>query len=363
MPIRRVPALPVILALLAIASFRTATASPPADTFPGASWARIGDPAAAGFSPSKLDALRETLRGSQTTGLLIVAGGEVLFEYGDVAETSYVASARKSVVAMLYGKYVENKVVRLDATLGSLGIDDTEGLLPIERSATVADLLAARSGVYHPAANLGDASALAPPRGSVQPGRYFLYNNWDFNALGAILERQTGRSLYDLFTDDLAMPLGLEDWDATPGAYAAAVRNDTGLSKHPAHHFVLSTRDMARLGYLMLRHGQWRGRSVMSSRWVARISSIVTPADEVARTSPFIAGLGYGNLWWVFDPARWAGSPLEAAFTASGAFGQYITVVPRLDLVIAHKTVVPPPRNVPNDTYFGVILPRAIDVR
>ena len=54
------------------------------------------------------------------------------------------------------------------------------------------------------------------------------------------------------------------------------------------------------------------------------------------------------------------GTPLDGAFTASGSFGQYITVVPALDMVIAHKTAVPPPRNVTNERYFGTILPQAI---
>jgi CubicO group peptidase (beta-lactamase class C family) len=329
--------------------------------YPAAHWDRIPNPAAAGYSLARLDGLRETLRAGQTTGMLITVGGRVLFEYGDVAETSYVASVRKSLVSMLYGKYVANGTVRLHKTLGELGMDDTRGLLPIEREATVGDLLKARSGVYHPAANLGDASDRAPARGSVRPGSYFLYNNWDFNALGWILEHETRRSIYDLFTDDIARPIGLQDWNPTPGAHAPLIRNDTKLSRYPAHHFVLSTRDMARVGYLMLRQGRWEGRQVVPADWVARTTATATPAQEVERTSPFIAGLGYGYLWWVFDPVHPStGSPLSGAFTASGAYGQYITVVPGLDLVIGHKTAVPPPRNVTNERYFGTILPQAI---
>ena len=102
---------------------------------------------------------------------------------------------------------------------------------------------------------------------------------------------------------------------------------------------------------------------VIPKDWVERSTRIVTPASEVARTSPFIPGLGYGYLWWVFDPADHTGhkgTALDGAYTASGAFGQYITVIPRLDMVVAHKTAVPPPRNVTNEAYFGTILPRAV---
>ena len=110
----------------------------------------------------------------------------------------------------------------------------------------------------------------------------------------------------------------------------------------------------------MLRQGAWNGRQVIPAAWVKRSTHVITPASEVARTSPFISGLGYGYLWWIFDPAQYHGTPLDGAYTASGAFGQYITVVPRLDMVVAHKTAVPPSRNVTNETYFNTILPQVI---
>jgi CubicO group peptidase (beta-lactamase class C family) len=154
----------------------------------------------------------------------------------------------------------------------------------------------------------------------------------------------------------------MEDWDRRPDAYAAYVRNDTGASDFPAHHVPMSTRDMARLGHLMLRGGRWRDRQVLDEGWVRRISSVATPADEVARTSPFVDGLGYGWLWWTLDGPRFRGTPLEGAYTASGAAGQFITVVPRLDAVIVHKTVAPSARNVPAEVYIATILPRAAAV-
>jgi CubicO group peptidase (beta-lactamase class C family) len=166
--------------------------------------------------------------------------------------------------------------------------------------------------------------------------------------------------VYDLFSHDIAVPIGLQDWKRAPGAYDDAVRNDTRRSRFPAHHFLLSTRDMARIGHLMLRRGRWMDRQVIAETWVTRSTRLITPAEEVARTSPFISGLGYGYLWWIFDAATYKKTALEGAYTASGAFGQYITVIPRLDMVVAHKTAVPPPRNVTNEAYFGTILPLAV---
>lgn len=326
--------------------------------FPGRDWEVSQNQAV--VRRGRADDLTTTLRAGDTTAMLVIVGGRVIFSYGDLAQVSYIASARKSVVAMLYGKYVVSGAIRLRTTLRELDLNDKGGLLPIEREATVGDLLAARSGVYHPAANLGDASSRAPARGSVTPGRYFLYNNWDFNALETILERRTGRSIYELFSDDLALPLGFQDWNRAAGAYADAIRNDTGASDLPAHHLLLSTRDMARLGYLMLRQGRWENRQVMPASWIRRITSVRTPWNEVMRTSPFVAGLGYGNLWWILDGPPFSKTALDGAYTASGAYGQFITVVPRRDLVVAHKTLAPSSRNVPPEVYFGRILPQAV---
>ena len=335
-------------------------------TYPDSAWPVVSDLAAAGYVPARFDTLRAAVAAAGTSAMLVVARGRVVFAQGDVARPTYLASARKSVVSMLYGRYVADGTIRLDATLASLGIDDIGGLLPIERRATVRDLLGARSGVYHPAANLGDASALAPPRGSVRPGTYFLYNNWDFNALGTILERATGRDLYELLERDLAHPLGFQDWARA----AQAKRNDTGASRYPAQHIVLSARDMARLGYCMLRGGRWRDVQVIPAAWVANTTRIVTPASEVARTSPFHPRLGYGYLWWVVDPRSTRGSrapirgrdPWAGAYSATGSYGQYITVLPAIDVVVAHKVFAPPPpaQQVGIDTYLDRILPLVI---
>lgn len=302
-----------------------------------------------------LDALLATL---DTTSLVAMHGGEVIHRYGDDQALSYLASARKSLVSMLYGPSIARGRIDPDATLASVGFDDLGGLLPIERTATIRDLLRARSGVYHPAANAGDASARAPARGSVKPGSYFLYNNWDFNALGALFERLTGRNLYAAFGEDIARPIGCQDWNEK--IHEQAVRNDTGASSWPAQHFVLSTRDMARVGQLMLNRGRWNGAQVIPRDWVALTTSIATPAAEVARTSPFVDGLAYGYLWWIFDPGASWPAAMKGGYTASGAFGQFITVLPKLDLVIAHKTQAPSKLNVLPEAYFRGVLPSAI---
>jgi CubicO group peptidase (beta-lactamase class C family) len=87
--------------------------------------------------------------------MTVAVGSKVLFEYGDQAHLSYLASVRKSLLAILYGKYVENETIPLNQTLREIGLTDVDGLLPAELEATVENLITARSGVYHPASNSG----------------------------------------------------------------------------------------------------------------------------------------------------------------------------------------------------------------
>jgi CubicO group peptidase (beta-lactamase class C family) len=305
---------------------------------PGREWQRIADPAALGWSRAGLDSALAIARGMRTSALLVAVGGRSLLEYGDLGDTSYIASARKSVLSMLYGRYVENGTIRLDETLAEVGIDDRSRLLPLERTATVEHLLGARSGVYHPASNPGDALAMAPPRGSQKPGTYNLYSNWDFNALGTIFEVKTGRSIYDAFESDIARPIGMQDFHRS----VHKRQGDTTRSMHPAYHFVLSTRDMARLGQLMLRDGRWGSQQVIPASWVRRSTRTVTPPAEMnppgMRAQALAFGQGYSFLWWTRVRPDTTDA-FHGSYAAEGAAGQYILVVPKLDMVVAHKVV------------------------
>jgi CubicO group peptidase (beta-lactamase class C family) len=304
--------------------------------FPGKTWQYVerGDLPAFGWSPELLQKTTTFIRdNSHTTGLFVVDRGRVVYQYGDVQELSYVASVRKSILSMLYGYWVENGTIKLDKTLEELKIDDIGGLLPIEKKATIRDVITARSGVYHAASYSGDDLAEAPARGSQKPGSYMLYSNWDFNVAGAIFEQLTRRDIYDELQAQLAVPLQFEDWDRT----AQHKEGDLTISKYPAYPIWISTRDMARIGYLMLREGNWNGRQAISRDWARRIVGIVTPVQEMNPVRRRDGYFGYGYMWWVWDGPKAAG-PFKGAYSAVGAVGQWITVFPSLNLVVAHKT-------------------------
>ena len=350
----------LVAAALAVGCSGTAVRSATSDqsaavvaspVFPTTEWQRIDRPESVGWSTAGLEQVRAKLSMLPTTGFMAVVGGRVLMDYGNVQTVSYLASVRKSVLSMLYGIYRERGKIDLDKTLEELRIDDIGGLSAEEKQATVRDLIRARSGVFHAASNPGDDLASAPARGSQKHGTYYLYSNWDFNALGTIFEQETGVNIYDALEREIAQPIGMQDFNRATHQKSG----NLSVSMHPAYHINLSTRDMARVGYLMLRNGNWNGRQIVPAPWVKESTSVQTPRSEMNPARHRNGAFGYGYLWWVFD------NPIlpkdyEGAYTGLGAIGQQILIMPKLDLVVVHKTAPNEAnRSVSHEQFLGVV--------
>ena len=310
----------------------------------GHSTAFIGEPSPmysspdeAGFDADSLAALTAFIKDTPTTGMVVLYKGQLLYEYGDIKRVSYIASCRKSVLSMLYGSLVEDGTVDLNQTIGDLGVDEKGGLLPIEKKATVDHILNSRSGVFHEASNGGYDRDNFLERGSVEPGKYWVYNNWDFNVGGHLLEVYTGRSIYEELEDQLAIPLGFQDWDIKNQKKSGKKRK----SQYPAYHIYLSTRDMAKIGQLMLNEGMWNGEQLIPAAWVRRTTTTVTPHETLleryGEPDPALPAMSYSYMWWLLDSFK-DKNVYDGAYTAIGYGGQYITVIPKMDMVIALKT-------------------------
>jgi len=241
-----------LIVLLTGAIVCSTTGTTTQDVYPGMEWEHHADPGLLGFSATALEAVGEYADTVPSTGLVVVVGGKILYENGNIEDRSYIASVRKSVLAMLYGNYVKKGTIDLSKTLVDLNIDDIGGLSNQERQATIEDLIGARSGVYHKASNSGDNLADAPDRNSQKHGEYFLYSNWDFNTLGFIFEQETERNIYDALQTDLVDRIGMQDFDRSTHRKSG----DLERSLYPAYHMNISARDLARLGLLMLRGGE-----------------------------------------------------------------------------------------------------------
>jgi len=327
-------------------------ASVHAEPYPGKSWRAHRSPEEAGWSSEKLARAEAYASALDTAAVLIVHGGRIVHEWGETDRVFMCHSMRKSILSALYGIYEDKRVIDLDKTLDELGIDDkAPSLTENEKEATVRDLLKARSGIYHAALyETASMTASKPARGSHAPGTKWHYNNWDFNALGTIFDNEVESSLFDAFARDLAEPLGMEDF--VPGDHTDYFTGDQSV--HPAYPFRLSARDLARFGLLMARDGKWKNKQIVPAEWVT---------ESTASYSNAGASGGYGYMWWVAANGRhFKGVTLPyGAYTARGAGGHFILVVPQWDLVIVHRVNTFLPDNAVSSNQFGALLDKILD--
>jgi len=298
-------------------------------------WEDVASYEAAGYSADGLAAVTALAEAGNTQSMMVIVGGRVLYRYGDLTEISYIASVRKSVLAMLYGPAVGDGRIDISRTVADLGIDDIGGLTEQEKTATIEDIISARSGVYHLPSNGSGNTIDIPPRDAHVPGTFFYYNNWDFNVAGYIYETLSGNNIYDAMSAQIAVPIGMQDFDLE------AQRDGRGgnleQSLFPAYHMYFSTRDLARIGQLMLNKGRWGEDELFDAEWLNEITSFHTVQEDMYLDDDNDGEFGYGYMWWVMDQAN---NPPEykGAYAGRGHFGQYLIVVPELDMVISHKT-------------------------
>ena len=348
--------------------------------YPGVSWEYIASPEEVGWSTPRLHIAQMCAEVLGSAAALVITGGKILIEWGDGARRFPCHSMRKSLLSSLFGIALHEGEIHLAQTLEELGIDDNEPrLMDQEKQATIADLLKARSGIYHPAVSTPNRNL--PERGSHEPGTFWYYNNWDFNTLGTIYEQCTQISLFSAFHQQIAVPLQMEDFilsdlvyqgggpDALHPAYwfrmplselkqrgsdflrrmhfqdadgvelrsmeefsadPSAFYIGTDESIHPCYWFRMSARDLARFGWLFLCEGKWKGEAVIPSSWVKESTTAYSPAWS---------GSGYGYLWWVaVDGNLFPGVILpEGSFAALGMGGHFLLIIPAFDTVIVHR--------------------------
>jgi CubicO group peptidase (beta-lactamase class C family) len=305
---------------------------------PGDQWMRYANVEQAGFDPARLEAARRAWERIPSSAFLVVADGAVVAAWGEVERRFMCHSVRKSFLSALYGIYWDRGAIELNKTMADLGIDDHPlPLLETERQARILDLLKARSGVFHPAAYAGRTDSR--PRGSEGPGRFFAYNNWDFNTLAFILRQETGAEVFTAFDEHFGRPLQMEDWRLSDGYY----HYELDKSRYPAYPFRLSARDAARFGLLYAREGLWGDRRILSEHWV-RMSALPYSIDTEI--------MGYGFMWWVMREPRF--TPY-GAYSAQGVGNQMIAVLPKADMVIVNRADTYEGENTPSRALLDLI--------
>jgi CubicO group peptidase (beta-lactamase class C family) len=151
------------------------------------------------------------------------------------------------------------------------------------------------------------------------PGERWNYSSGDAIILGGVLHAVTGESASTYARQTLFASLGITDYTWFIGQPNDLPQMGGGLS--------LTAPDMARLGYLMLRRGQWGATPIVTPAWLTSMGERRSPG--------VVEWLGYtldfGRMLWEL-PIRGTGDPGLVA--AAGTGGQWIIVVPSRDLVL-----------------------------
>ncbi|WP_179107048.1 serine hydrolase [Variovorax sp. KK3] len=145
---------------------------------------------------------------------------------------------------------------------------------------------------------------------AAEPGERWRYSGGATAILGHLVAKGSGMPLLAYAKEKLFSPMGIDqvEWTAGRNGEAAAA---SGLR--------MRAPDLARIGQLLLRQGEWDGRPLVAKDW---ISASLTP-----RAAAF-DGLRYGYHWYVAQQRD--GTP---AYLAIGLGGQRLVVVPSLELV------------------------------
>jgi CubicO group peptidase (beta-lactamase class C family) len=286
-------------------------------------------PEEVGWSSEKLAEINSMVEQSGYAAMMAVHDGKVFYTWGNLSHNYWCHSIRKPFLSALYGIHVNEGNINLDATVGELHIDDIPPVLTeSEKQAKVRDLLKSRSGIYHPAAaEAPEMEEQRPERGSHPPDTYYYYNNWDFNALGTIFEQETGTGIFEEFNSRIAEKIGMQDFSIDNCFY----QYEEQKSEHPAYHFRMSCRDMARFGVLYQQNGNWDGQQLIPESWIQESIISYSVIDSVS-------GMGYGYMWRTIPQGSMMAEMVGyTGYFHTGVGVHALIIVPDLELVIVQR--------------------------
>ncbi len=303
----------------------------------GEHWETL-EPTSVGWDSEKLGAALDVAGARKSSGVVILYKGRILAErYWEEADDSQsyrnlvsgrdargraiedVASAQKSIVAVLTGMAQERGFLQIDDPVANyVGTGWTKASTSQEAAITIRHLLSMNSGL-----NTDFSFAAAP-------ASVWLYNTPVYHELMRVLIAATGMDRESLTREWVTEPLGMNDsaWTARPWA-----------SSDIAVGFSTTARELARFGLMIQAGGRWAGEAVIQDNEF--LEAMLRPSQAI---NP-----AYGFLWWLNgqdfslgtgpQAGRRDGAMVPAApsdmVAMQGALDRKLYLVPSLDLVVA----------------------------
>ena len=272
------------------------------------------------------DNLKAINEANGTIAYVIIKNDSIWFEnyydgYNKDSKSNSFSMA-KSYVSGLMGKAIEEGYIKgLNQAVGDFFPEFSEGLAA---KMTVGDLSSMCSGTnwdeaYYSPLSITTRAYFDDDLEKVilglkvvdEPGTKYKYASGDTQLLAMVIEKATGKKMYDYLTESFWKPLGSENatlWQVDS--------EDHDLVK--AYCCIASNaKDFARFGKLYKDHGKWNGKQVLDSAFVAKS---VTPR--------FTSSPEYGYGWWLKDIGD------KHFFMMRGHLGQYVIVEPNDNVII-----------------------------
>ena len=231
-------------------------------------------------------------------------------------------SMAKSYVSGLMGKAIEEGYIKsLDQPVSDFFPEFSEGLAA---KLTVGDLSSMASGTnwvekYYSPLSITTRAYFDDDLKKIilglkvikEPGQAYKYSSGDTQLLAMVIEKATGKKLYNYLTESFWKPLGSE--------------NETLWQVDSKEHDLVkaycciasNAKDFARFGKLYKDHGKWRGEQLLDSAFVARS---ITPR--------FAESPQYGYGFWMQKRDG------KSFFMMRGHLGQYVIVEPEDNIII-----------------------------
>ena len=239
-------------------------------------------------------------------GMIVIHRGKIVaeeyFNNSFMSQTYNIWSVTKSYISTLMGQaidhgYIENQLITLDNIFFENAYTN---------QVTIEHLLTMSSGwpenwtymfIPNPLNTLLNTGLI------ISPGSYWFYNNAVCHLNGHVINELTEMSPREFAQENLFPQLGINDpyWN-----------EDQDNVHNGSYDLYLTLREMVKLGQLYLQDGMSLNNQILSSEWIENATS--------SQINDW-----YGYLWWL--PG--------IGYLAVGLGGQYIAVVPELDLVIA----------------------------
>ena len=246
-----------------------------------------------------------------------------------VADSPHVLhSCTKSVTSILVGMAIEQKAIQgvqqpvlsFFPTRKAGQVDERKSAMTLEHLLTMTDGLEWKENVPYESGTGNDIIQMEQENRdwvqyvldkpmAAEPGTVWNYNGGSSHLLSAIVQQATAHiSAVEFAHKHLFQPLGISNykWAADP------MGRTIGFAE-----LYLTSRDMAKIGYLYLNKGRWENVQLVPSEWVEASTTDHSPTPLVE----------YGYQWWINSAAGY--------YDAAGRAGQNIFVVPKLDLVVA----------------------------